>query len=297
MMLDNFALFILSHGRSDRMYTLKALENSNYTGDWYIIIDDQDKTADRYYELFGERVIMFDKEAAAEITEEGNNFNDRHAIVFARNASFQIAEQLEIEYFMQIEDDYTSFDYRFDNNFMYVHKLIRNLDAIIEIMLDYYKSIPAMSVAMLQGGDMLGGESGQYSKSIRTYRKAMNTLICSTKRPFKFFGIMNDDVCAYTRFQNLGHLFLSINNVTLEQTTTQKQKDGNAVLYLKYGTYVKSFYSVMFQPSSVTVQMMHSRHPRLHHHIEWKNTVPCIISEKYRKASASTLLSNGEQHA
>jgi hypothetical protein len=228
---------------------------------------------------------MFDKEAAAAITQTGNNFGDRHAIVFARNACFEIAEKLGIEYFMQLEDDYTAFEYRFNDEFRYDKRSIKNLDAIINIMLEYYKSIPALCIAMLQAGDMLGGEDGQYSKSVRTYRKAMNTLICSTNRPFKFFGIMNDDVCAYTRLQNVGNLFLSVNSVTLTQLATQKQKDGNAVLYLKYGTYVKSFYSVMFQPSSVTVQMMHSKHPRLHHHVEWKNTVPYILDEKYRKSS------------
>ena len=283
MTLNNFALFILSHGRSDRLYTLETLRNSGYTGNWYIIIDNQDKTADQYYKLFGNKVIMFDKEVAAKDTDEGNNFGDRHAIVFARNACFEIAEKLGIEYFMQIEDDYMSFDYRFNDQLIYTHKPIRNLDEIINIMLDYYKSIPALSIAMLQGGDYLGGEGGGYSESIRTYRKAMNTLLCSTKRPFKYFGIMNDDVCTYTRFQYLGNLFLSINNVSITQMTTQKQKDGNAVLYLKYGTYVKSFYSVMFQPSSVKINMMNSRHPRLHHHIKWNNTAPCIISEEYRK--------------
>lgn len=287
MINNNFALFILSHGRPDRIFTLKSLEESGYTGKWYIIIDNQDKTASKYYQLYGDKVIMFDKEAAAKITDEGNNFNDRHAIVFARNACFEIAEKLGIEYFMQIEDDYLSFDYRFDDKYEYIPATatILNLDEILEIMLEYYKSIPIFCLAMLQGGDWIGGKSNQFGECVKTTRKVMNTLLCSTLRPFRFSGIMNDDVCTYTNFQNKGGLFLSINNVAITQVTTQKQKDGNAVLYLRYGTYVKSFYSVIFQPSSVVVQILNSNHPRLHHRVSWKNTVPCIISEKYRKAS------------
>ncbi len=284
MALDNFALFILSHGRSDRIHTLKALHNAGYTGDWHIIIDDQDETADQYYKLYPGKVIIFDKEASARETEEGNNFNDRHAIVFARNACFRIAEQLGIDYFMQLEDDYTRFEYRFDNKYNYISELpVLSLDDVLESMLKYYKSIPALAIAMLQSGDFIGGREGSNGQCVRTSRKAMNTLLCSTKRPFKYFGIMNDDVCVYTHHQNLGHLFLSINSVAIKQLGTQKQKDGNAILYLKYGTYVKSFYSVMFQPSSVTVRMMGPVNPRLHHFVKWKNTAPSILEEKYRK--------------
>ena len=284
MALDNFALFILSHGRADRIHTIKTLERSGYTGDWYIIIDDQDETAGEYYKRYPGKIIVFDKEAAAAITEEGNNFNDRHAIVFARNACFKIAEDLGIEYFMQIEDDYTGFDYRFNDKFVYDKRPILNLDSILEFMLEYYKSISAPCIAMLQGGDYLQAKDSTQALSIRTFRKVMNTLLCSTKRPFRFFGIMNDDVCAYTRLGSLGALFLSINQVSIVQLTTQKQKDGNAVLYLKYGTYVKSFYSVIFQPSSVRVEMMMgAKNPRLHHSVSWKNTVPRILGEEYRK--------------
>ena len=130
MALDNFALFILSHGRADRVHTIKTLQKSGYTGDWHIIIDDQDETADQYYERYPGKVIIFDKEAVARETEEGNNFNDRHAIVFARNACFQIAEELGIEYFMQLEDDYLSFRYKFDDEYRYGDWNILDLDTM-----------------------------------------------------------------------------------------------------------------------------------------------------------------------
>ena len=54
-------------------------------------------------------------------------------------------------------------------------------------------------------------------------------------------------------------------------------------LYLSSGTYVKSFYTVMYSPSSVRIELMKSRHPRLHHRIDWTKTVPVILHEKHRK--------------
>ena len=44
----------------------------------------------------------------------------------------------------------------------------------------------------------------------------------------------------------------------------------------------KSFYSVICMPSSVKVSMM-GKNKRLHHNIEWNNTAPKIIAERFRK--------------
>ena len=55
-MLKDFCIFILSHGRPDRIYTLSSLKSSNYTGDWFILIDNEDPTAEEYYERYGEKV-------------------------------------------------------------------------------------------------------------------------------------------------------------------------------------------------------------------------------------------------
>jgi len=53
--------------------------------------------------------------------------------------------------------------------------------------------------------------------------------------------------------------------------------------YLLYGTYMKSFMTVMMQPSSVSVSMLNTGNARLHHSVKWINTVPVIIDEKYKK--------------
>lgn len=48
------------------------------------------------------------------------------------------------------------------------------------------------------------------------------------------------------------------------------------------GTYVKSFYSVIFAPSCVSIAMMGDKHKRIHHNISWDNCVPKILNEKYK---------------
>ena len=280
---DDFAVFILSHGRPDKVDTFKTLQRAGYTGRLYIIIDNEDKSVDKYYQNFGDKVIMFDKAAIAETFDEGDNFQDRRAVIYARNACFEIAPTLGVKWFMQLDDDYTAFDYRFNSTKNAVIDPIKNLDIILSLLLDYYDATQIISLALLQGGDMIGGKRGGYAKKIRTYRKAMNTFICHVDRRFFFVGRINEDVNTYTHTQNTGRLFLSINNATITQRTTQKNAGGMSEMYLDSGTYIKSFYTVMYQPSSVKVGMMGNTHRRLHHSINWDCTVPCILDESHKK--------------
>ena len=81
-MKNNFAVFILSHGRADKVITVKSLRNSGYTGKIYIICDNEDEQIPRYQENYGkDNVIIFNKEYAMSITDTIDNFNDKRAVV------------------------------------------------------------------------------------------------------------------------------------------------------------------------------------------------------------------------
>ena len=59
---DNFAVFILTHGRPDNVITYKTLQKCGYTGKLFFIVDNEDKTIERYKENFGrDRVLVFRK--------------------------------------------------------------------------------------------------------------------------------------------------------------------------------------------------------------------------------------------
>lgn len=279
----DFAVFILTHGRPLKVHTYNSLLKHGYTGDIFIIIDNEDIQAEAYKQAYGDKVIVFDKKAVSDTFDEGDNFEDRRAIVYARNASFDIANKLGIKYFMQYDDDYTAFSYRFTSNGEYLHRPIKNLDVIFDAMLDYYKSINVKSIAMAQSGDFLGGENGSYGKGKKIFRKCMNTFLCSTDRHFQFVGRINEDVNTYTNVQSRGNVFLTFSNIAINQLTTQSNSGGMTELYLDSGTYIKSFYTVMYSPSCCKIVPMGETHRRLHHRITWKNAVPVILNESYKK--------------
>lgn len=100
---SDFCTFILSHGRPDKIKTLHPLlDVGNYSGPWYIIIDNEDPTAETYYRLYGrDRVIMFDKEAEARHPDIADNFvrMKRTTTAYARNACYSIAQNLGYMFF------------------------------------------------------------------------------------------------------------------------------------------------------------------------------------------------------
>lgn len=271
----DFAVFILTHGRPDNIKTLSTLKKCGYTGKIYFIVDNEDKCIDKYIQNFGhENVKIFDKKFYADNIDEGNNFDNRKVIIHARNACFDIAKDLGIKYFIQLDDDYYYFGYRYESG----AKIIKNLDNVFDIVLNFYKSVNINSIAFSQGGDHIGGFSG-----IKLKRKCMNSFICCTDREFQFVGSINEDVNTYTSLGSRGNIFFTFTNLQLDQKDTQSNNGGMTDEYALTGTYVKSFHSVLMQPSSVKVSMMNSNNPRLHHSIKWVNTVPMIINENFKK--------------
>ena len=151
------------------------------------------------------------------------------------------------------------------------------------MILDYYRKNENITcLALSQGGDFIGGAKGAMYKA-RIKRKAMNALLLSTKRKINFLGRINEDVNTYTTLGSRGQLFLTIADAMVVQLDTQTNPGGMTDVYLSFGTYLKSFYSVMHMPNAVTIKMMGDKHYRLHHNINWEICVPKIVSGVYKK--------------
>lgn len=284
MMRTDFVAFILTHGRAGSVITDKTLRKCGYSGPIVYVIDNEDKQSDKYYSKFQE-VAMFDKLEISKSFDEADNFEDRRAIIYARNACFEIAKKMGYKYFIELDDDYDTFSFTYGRNGIVKQRAIKQLDRVFEAMVLFYESAPISTVAMAQRGDFVGGKENDIVRGEKLKRKAMNSFICSTERPFQFVGRINEDVNTYTTLGSRGYLFLQIPHVALNQKQTQSNKGGMTDIYISQGTYVKSFYTVMMMPSSVKIGLMgnNPETKRLHHVINWNNTVPKIISEYYKK--------------
>lgn len=279
--LDKFGVFILSNQRAGHVDTVKTLRRQGYTGDIYIVIDDKDPEGPEYMAEFGDKVMQFSKQESVKHFDIMDNFHDFRAVVYARNEIHRMASKLGLEYFLELDDDYNSFGIRFMEQGKLKQKTISNLDCMFEDMLDFLDESKALTIAFAQGGDYIGGDNSNWHK--RLLRKSMNTFFCRTDRPFKFTGTINEDTNAYVDLGRRGELMLTVMDVCINQRETQANEGGLSTIYLDRGTYIKSFYTVMEQPSSVKVAMMGAGHYRLHHSVEWNATVPKILNQKYRR--------------
>jgi len=285
MARSDFAAFILTHGRPSNVRTVETLRRHGYSGRIVLIVDSEDKCLDEY-RAGHDDVVVFDKPAEAQRTDRGDNKAKLNTVLFARNACFEIARNLGIDYFIQLDDDYTRFEYRWRGLNDYWATKIYSLDAVFEAMVEFLTKTDALAVCMTQGGDFLGGRDGTNAncKGIRLLRKAMNSFVCDARRPINFLGRLNDDVNTYVVRGAQGRLMFSTTQVSLVQAQTQRQEGGLTEAYLESGTYVKSFYTVMMQPSSVKISAMGDTAMRIHHSVRWAHTVPMILHERHRKA-------------
>lgn len=284
-MRDDFAIFILTHGRPYNVVTARTLKECGNTNRVYYVIDNEDKYADRYYWNFGkENVIMFDKyKKSLEFdTMDQINNRDRRAIVYARNACFDIAEDLGLTYFLELDDDYTTFRSRVYENNMLSTIYVRDFDAVVDATIDFLETSNARTVAFSQTGDFIGGVGSKVYKE-RVTRKAMNSFFCKTERRFDFVGRINEDVNTYVLLGLRGEILFTVADIALNQLTTQKNSGGMSELYLDVGTYVKSFFTVITSPASVKIAEMGDGNYRIHHLINWEHTTPKIVSSRFKK--------------
>jgi hypothetical protein len=282
-----FCVFIISHGRPDKVVTMRTLKRCGYTGPLFIVCDNEDNTVDQYRKNYGESmVLVFDKPHYASLVDSCDNFQNRRTTTHARNACFDLANQRGFEYFLVLDDDYQDFRYTFNRAGGFERVRVGNLDEVCAACCKWMEVDARIeSVCFLQGGDVVGGgKCTNFARAIFPFkkRKAMNSFFCKTSRRFWFFSRLNEDVNTYLCRGMRGSIFFSIPDLMLNQAATQSTAGGMSEAYLKNGTYVKSFYTAMICPSFAKVKF-DDKMSRIHHKISWNNAVPKIIDDTHKK--------------
>lgn len=278
---ERFAVVIPTYGRPDRVFTHATLRKSGYTGDIYLLCDDSDKALSEYQKLYGDKVLVFSKDDVIGTFDRMDNFDRRNVVVYARNAIYEASKAVGLRYIAVLDDDYMGFRYRVDKDYQYINgKKMKNLNRVFAAFLDFLISTKVSTICFAQDGDFIGGKlNDRLAIKKRPLRKMMNLFFFDVDRPVEFMGTINEDLTASLAEGMVGRIVLTTPLVSLTQKDTQSNAGGLTEIYLDLGTYVKSFYSVMYAPSTVQVYAMRSKHSRLHHIVDWKKAAPRIIRE------------------
>ena len=280
-MRNDFAVIIPTHGRHDRVFTIDSLRKSGYTGNFYLLCDDEDKQLDKYKTKYGDKVMVFSKDDYKGKFDKMDNFGNKACVVYARNAMWDIAKKIGLKYFAVADDDYTSFQYRITPEGGYYARTVKNnLDDVFNSYIDFLITSKVDTVCFAQGGDYIGGkECTNIVNGFKVFRKMMNLYFFDINKPIEFKGTINEDLTSSVTEGRTGRIILTSLMNSIDQKETQAQAGGLTEIYLELGTYVKSFYSVIAAPSCVKVALMGNNQARIHHQVTWKNAVPKIIRE------------------
>lgn len=286
MLPNNFAVVIPTHGRHDRIYTERSLRTSGYTGEIYLVCDDEDKQLESYKQKYGDKVLVFNKELAEGSFDKMDNFGNKACVVYARNVLYGLAKKAGLKYIAVMDDDYTSIQYRITKDGGYYAKTAKNADHLFLAYLEFLQATKVDTICFAQGGDYIGGaENGKVVNGFKTSRKMMNLYFFDVDRPLKFIGTLNEDLTSSVVEGQVGKIILTSLMNSIVQKETQSNAGGLTEIYLELGTYVKSFYSVMAAPSCVKISAMGDTSIRIHHEVTWRKAIPKIVRQSLRRLS------------
>lgn len=276
-----YAVFILSHGRPHYQLTLDTLIRCGYSGDWYIVVDNLDKTVQEYKDLYGEHILVFDKLEYVRRTECGLAEPKINFAVFARNAIEDLAVQLGYQYFIMMDDDLTKFRYRYDDDGHFRSLTITdNLDEVFNSYVEYLHTANVACLCFgvhnnyMRGTDMLYIESPRLRLCFTVYFR--NT-------SFKVDWLLNmcEDRITSIAHGRDGQVWLQLLQVQVDTVPIGGEVEGgNSEVYRSVDKFQQTFFPVVIFPDCNYCTMWKGKWITSLH---LENVCPKIIGGEYKK--------------
>ena len=281
-MTKKFAVFILTHGRPHNQLTVKSLQDVGYTGEWYLVVDDQDDTFDEYVKEWGaDRVIVFHKDHFIKHTDTGLSVPVPKFAVFARNAIEFIAHSMGYKTFMMLDDDITKLRIRLpEGDSLKSFQINGQFDAIIESSVNYVLECDIACIGLGFCNLYIGGVEN-FNKENPRQRLCAEAFIRNTSHPILWRLNMVEDLITSIDAAMRGEVWFQFLPIQCEIKMSEGVVDGgNSDVYRQLGMYRISFMPVIAYPSSNAVRLGKK---------SWASTtspdkcIPKIISSRYRK--------------
>ena len=281
-MTKKFAIFILTHGRPYNQLTVETLQKIGYTGELYLVLDDQDDTYDAYVEKWGaDRIIVFDKDHFIRTTDTGLHTPVPKFAVFARNAIEYVANVFGYDAFMMLDDDITKIRIRLpDGDSLKSYQITNQFDAIIDKSVEYLLSCDIACMGLGFCNLYIGGVEN-FNKENPRQRLCAEAFIRNTSHPIEWRLNMVEDMITSIDAAMCGDVWFQFLPMQVEILMSEGAVEGgNSDVYRQLGMYRISFMPIIAYPASNTVRLGKK---------SWASTttpdkcIPKIISSRYRK--------------
>ena len=138
-MRDDFAIFICTHGRPNNQHTLNMLLKANYTGRWYLVLDDTDSTIQQYIDNYNpSNIIIFNKNyyINSDVYDNGDNVLHEKCILYAKRAVEDIAKSLGLSYFAVVDDDFIKLSLRYPEDGKLKRMIVTDIDSVLSAYIE-----------------------------------------------------------------------------------------------------------------------------------------------------------------
>lgn len=282
-MRDDFAFFIVSHGRPHNQATLEQILGAGYTGDWYIVCDNLDSTLPQYKEKYGEHVLVFDKEQWAEKTDTFESKRDLRSVVYARNASIALAQELGYKYMAQFDDDQKRFTIRYEDGDQLKSQVVDSgMDEIINAYVQILEDTRIDIISMGNGMNYIGGLSGAFKKRMGTW--LYSTFFLKVDAGIEFRGLHNEDYILTSHYAKRGMSLYNIFDVQATDLLRGTNEGGLFDIYQATSSYQIAFYAILECPDSTMIRTDELGQSHISQYQKFR--IPRLLNEKWRKIDA-----------
>lgn len=284
MTINDIPCFITSHGRPNACKTANTLLKNDYKGTIYIVLDNEDSTAEEYKKLY-ENVVIFNKD---EYVAKFNSFLTqplRNIVAHARNAVEDIAPKLGYKQWIVCDDDITSiklYTYSANENKI-VKERVPNINDILIAYAEYLQEAKITTIGLGTENFWLGGQTTMFEKPYHNhYRLCSNIFLRNFINKVDWFPDMFEDIGSAVHEGRKGNVLMSLpwlsTTAAVQGGKKSSSDSGMSTTYLQLGNYGVSIFPVCALPDCY-----HVTGTKLWFACkDYNTTVPKIISNKYK---------------
>jgi hypothetical protein len=277
---DDFAIFIISHERADRVESYDMLRKAGYTGKICIVVDDEDSQLSEYKEKFiglGDDYVIYNKDVYRASTEVCRRVEG--CATYARNAVEYFAKAKGLKAFMVADDDLLRLRFRHDEKG--VLKSTPVTSGLNEILESYIDFILESNIACVSFGTANAYMNGIKPESVSNNRLPFNCFIRNAEYTWTWKAEIYEDAVTSILESWNGDFAMQLPFIQCDMCPMDAgAKGGMTDVYSAISQYEKNFPVLIYAPSCVKLGLGKRS---FIYTVQKKNAFPKLISGKYKK--------------
>lgn len=249
---------ICTHGRPNAQHTYETLRKSGYTGEIYLILDDEDNKLKDYNRFIDEQhednlfCSVFNKQKYIDKSDTGTNENQRKCILYAKNYCEDFARELKLQAFIIADDDILKFRFRYiEDGKLKSQNITHSMDDVIE---SYIKTMLDCDMTATGFGFTQFYFTGVNSFSVENvvkYRVPYNFVFRNPNHRVDWMSWFGEDIITAVYYGRIGQLWTAMPYVQQEIVSLATAEGGMKDTYDNNSSIRLAMQNIMYLPSEL----------------------------------------------